>query len=324
MKPSLCSAVLIALTGMSCYSNEVSDEDKLSIYSDSATVHYQQNDLARAESQALKGLAIDKHHVPLNLMMGQILLRQDNPITLGRAEMIFRRLADSEDDYRVSIGLATTLERLGMAHAQAAEAIAAGTKKAMEEDPLVGINRHEENALRLRTESLEVFGQALAKRAKNLKALNGSMRVSAALGQFNESLGFCDVLLTTLAAESEFWTSQLQNGNLNEIEESRLRKEVTGASDLMCNASILASTLEQELGRNDAALDRLSFVIGINPDRSEAFSMRAQILADNGKYAEAVADISRFLSLSEKPYHHPDIRKAFELQTTWNRNLRRR
>ena len=323
MKTLFPVAVLFVLATLGCYSDKVSDEDRLSIYSDSATVHYQQNDLARAESQALKGLAIDKDNIPLNLMMGQILLRQDNPTTLGRAEQIFRHLAKSEDDYRVFIGLAGTLERLGMAHAQAADALETGTQTAKNGNPEELIQQHRADALRLREEALEIYGEALLKRAKNLKALNGSMRVAAALGQSEKSLAFCDTLLKTLASETEFWTSQLQNENLNDIEEKRLRKEVSGSSELMTGASLLAATLEQQMGRNDAALDRLNFVLELNPQLPEGYSMRAQLQAKLGNYNEAVADIGRFLSLSDKSYQHPDIRRAFELQTSWNRALRR-
>ncbi len=316
-------SILATLALFGCQSNEPSDETRLEIYSESAFVHYEGNDLARAESQALKGLAIDSRHVPLNLMMGWILLRQDTRDTLLRAEQVFRRLIDEEDeeDHRVYIGLATSLERLGAFHEEAAIAVAEGTRRTDAADPKARALELHAESLALREESLGLYQTALRSRPKNIKALNGAMRVASILERPDESLAYCDTLIATLASERKFWTGLLQKEDLNAEDESGLRDQVNNARNLMLSACIFAANLEHDLKRNDAALARLNYALELNPDLPECYSMRAQLLAESGQLEDAVADIDRFIARSDKPYEHPDIRRAFELMTTWNRTI---
>lgn len=324
MKKPISLILLASLTLFGCQSNEMSDEDRLEYYAESAFVHYEGNDLARAESQALKGLAIDSRHVPLNLMMGWILLRQDNRVTLIRAEQVFRRLVEEEDseDHRAFLGLATSLERLATLHEEAAAAVASGRRKTDAPDRAARALELQADALEMREESLELYRTTLESRSKNVKALNGAMRVTAVLGRPEKSLAYCDRLLETLSGERDFWTSLLQKEDLDASEEEGLRRQVDSAAELMIAACMFAANVEHELGRNQAAVERLNLALELDPELPEGYSMRAQLLAEIGNLKEAVADIDRFIALSDKPYEHPDIRTAFELQTTWNRTLK--
>ena len=326
MKKSLSLSLFASFALVGCMSGERSDEEYLEIYAESAFVHYQQNDLARAESQALKGLAIDNRHIPLNLMMGWILLRQDSRVTLLRAEQVFRRLIDEEDeeDHRVFLGLATTLERLAAFHSEASLAVAAGKRKTAAPDIAVRALELEATANELREESMELYLTTLKARPKNIKALNGAMRVTSVLGRYDESLGYCDTMIATLASEREFWTGLLQKEDLNSDDEDGLRDQVDNATSLAISACLFAANIEHSLGRIEAAVERLNYALALNPDLPEGYSMRAQLLADNGQLEDAVADIDRFIARSNKPYEHPDIRRAFELLTTWNRTLENR
>lgn len=321
MKHSI-SALLIASVVLACNSNERSDEDYLAIYEESAFVHYEQNDLARAEAQALKGLAIDKRNVPLNLMMGWILLRQDTQQTLLRAEQVFRRLIDDDqEDHRVYLGLATTLERLAKLHEQASVAVAEGKRRTDAPDRAVRAVELAGDAHKLREESLGLYQTTLEARPKNIKALNGAMRVTAALERPKDSLVYCETMLITVDAERKFWTSLLQKENLDTNEETNLQQQVENAADLMVSACLFAAELERGLGLVESALEHLNYALEINPDLPDGYSMRAQLMAETGRLEEAVADIDRFIARSKKPYEHPDIRKAFELLTTWNRTI---
>jgi len=326
MKKTISLSLFAPLALVGCMSGERSDDEYLEIYAESAFVHYEQNDLARAESQALKGLAIDNRHVPLNLMMGWILLRQDTRDTLLRAEQVFRRLIDEEDeeDHRVFLGLATTLERLAAFHSEASLAVAAGSRKTNAPDRVVRALELETSANELREESMELYLTTLESRPKNIKALNGAMRVTSVLGRHDESLGYCDTMIATLTSEREFWTSLLQKEDLNSQDEDGLRAQVDNATNLSISACLFAANIEHSLGRNEAAVERLNYALELNPDLPEGYSMRAQLLAEIGQLEDAVADIDRFIARSNKPYEHPDIRRAFELLTTWNRTLENR
>jgi len=324
MNKSIPLTLLATLALIGCQSNEMSDEDRIEYYAESAFVHYEGNDLARAESQALKGLAIDSRHIPLNLMMGWILLRQDNRVTIVRAEQVFRRLVEDEDseDHRAFLGLATSLERLAALHEEAANAVASGKRKTDAPDRAARALELQADALSMREESLELFQTTLESRSKNVKALNGAMRVSSVLGRSEESLAYCNRLLATLTSERNFWTGLLQKEDLDGNEEQGLRDQISNAAELMIAACIFAANVEHDLGRNEAAVERLNLALELDPDLPEGYSMRAQLLAESGNLEEAVADIDRFIARSDKPYEHPDIRKAFELLTTWNRTLK--
>ena len=314
--------VLLLAFQASCNTG-LSDEDRLEIYSDSAIVHYEQGDLDRAQSQALRGLAIDSEHRPLNLMLGWILLRRDTRDDLLRAEQIFRRLEDDDDeDDRVELGLAMALERVGALHEEAALAVAAGTVETDADSVEEGTEELEEEAMDLWKESLELFDSILEKRPNHIKARNGAMRVSANLGKYHKSLGHCDTLISSVERDRTWWSDQLMTQDLSPSDEALLRTRVRDHAALLVDTHLFAASLLHSLGRGIEAIDHLDQVVELDPMLSQTYSQRAQLLAEAGRYSEAVADIDKFIGRSEMPHTHPDIRRAFDLRSEWSRSVR--
>jgi tetratricopeptide (TPR) repeat protein len=302
----------------------MSDEDRLAIYTDSAVVHYEQGDLDRAQAQALRGLAIDKNHRPLNLMLAWILLRRDKTDTLLRAEQIFRRQESAESDDRAQLGLAMTLERLGALNAEAADAVASGRTPTDASSIEEGVEDLREEARDKRLEALALFESILELRPNNLKARNGAMRVSAELERFDASLAHCARLIESVEGDRSFWTRQLQTQDISPSDEVILRERVKAHAALLVDAHLFAASVLHDVGRPAEALPHLDAVVRLDPTVSEAYSQRAQVLAGEGRLGEAVEDLDRFIARSEKPFEHPDIRRAFALRSEWARSLQGR
>jgi len=62
-------------------------------------------------------------------------------------------------------------------------------------------------------------------------------------------------------------------------------------------------------------------VIEVNPDLPQGYSLRGQLRSRVGREEDAIRDIDRFLALSDKPFEHPDIQRAFELRAQCEQRL---
>ena len=101
-----------------------------------ATYLYQDGSLLRAQDQAVKALELDPENRPMRRMVGWIRLRMGTTEDLLMAERFFEDLyADGDKDAPVLLGLATAEERLGVAHDEAARAIASGERFTESPDP---------------------------------------------------------------------------------------------------------------------------------------------------------------------------------------------
>lgn len=310
-------ALAAALVLPACKSDGMTDAQRLEIYVETAYVHWEQGDLDRAQSQALKGLAIDRRNRPLNLMMGWILLRRDRRDDLLRAEQVFERLLEQRDDPRARQGLASAHERLAALHAEAADKVAAG-----EVPPERGTA--EERARELDRQAGELYARAydeymevLAALPGYIKAQNGAMRTAAALGDYEASLARAAELIDSLEKQRAYWTSVLQREQLEPREEKGLRRDVADAVQVLVETHFLAATLCERTGRPADALAHLDRLLELDPRLPETYSLRAQVLHGAGRTDEALADLDRFISQSDKTWEHPDIRRALDLRTDW-------
>ncbi len=315
---ALCSLLSAGLLLAACKS---ADTDKLDIYVNSAYVHWDQGDIDRAQSQALKGLAIDRKNGPLNLMMGWILLRRDNRDDLLRAEQVFRRVIDEDEDPRALQGLAATQERLATLYREAADLVLSGERKTASSDVAARAGELRAEANARAGEALSLYQRVLEERPDFIKALNGAMRTTAALEDWDASLAWSARLIETVRSEQTYWVSILQRENIAPREEQDLRKQVENATQLLVDTHLFAANLLHDLGREAEALEHLDQTVALDPFLPEAYSLRAQAFFGRGRLSEAVADLDRFLKMSDKPFEHPDIRRALDLRTDWSRQL---
>jgi tetratricopeptide (TPR) repeat protein len=332
MRSGSTLAVCLLLGLASCRSGgpkEVSPETKLSIYRETALAHYQlardgtgddRAELLRAESQAVKGLGIDKKDEQLRLLYGWIQIEKGSTADLMRAEKVFAELAGSKDT-RALLGLATAKERLGVVYEQSADAIESGETYTQHKDPAERVAELHADARRSWSEAETGYRAVLAERPKSVKALNGMQRVEALRGNYLASLEWSDRLLAAAGEELSGWEDQLRLGDLNIEQESRLRDMHRDTRELWVSTQLFAAETCRELGRDSAALEHLDSALAADPKRTEAYGRRGQILKDLGRPEEARRAVQDYLRQAGLEYDHPDVRRAYELLAECDRMI---
>src|SRR6185503_4750023 len=109
---------------------EPTKEQKVELYSTTATFLYEDGDLDRAQEQAVKTLEVDPSHRAMRRMIGWIRLRKASNEDLLIAERFFRDLLkDGDENENTALGLAITCERLGKAYDEVSRSIASGERE---------------------------------------------------------------------------------------------------------------------------------------------------------------------------------------------------
>jgi tetratricopeptide (TPR) repeat protein len=316
--PPLAAILALGLAGCrGVYERtEIDEEAQLEPYVTTATYLYEDGSLVRAQDQAVKALALDPDNQAMRRMIGWIRLRQGRTEDLIIAERFFRDLLDDGDESAATVlGLATVLERMGLAHDEAAEAYASGERKPSGRLSAERKAREQERlARRMWREAIELYESTLVEDAGSTRALNGLQRVHALLGEYEESLSRSRSLLEVTSAELADWTRMLSSEDLTESEENMLRSNEREAATLQYDTHLFRASLLEELERFDEAVAELDAVVALRPERAELYSHRAELLARSGGHARAIRDLDDFLRLSELPFEHADVQRAFELR----------
>lgn len=320
---TLLSALCLGLLpACSLFGEEgLSDEERFQLFAETAYVHYEQSDYEPAMSQALKGLEIEPDDVSLNLMVAYILIRRGAPNTdLVYARNILEKI-DADDDRRVLLGLGNAYERLGTAYRESAEKVLAAESEEQlsEAERTKRAARLQQTAHENLTAADSNYRKVLERGPKNLKALNGCQRVSALLENYEQSIEWSARLLKIATEEQNFYQDRLGREDLTLDSELELASEVESLRRLRIETHLFSATiLANHLDSPEAALEHLQRVSELDPKLPEAHSLRAQLLAEGQRYAEAVSEIERFLSLSDRPFDHPAVRRAFDLRSEWS------
>lgn len=285
---------------------------RLEIFTNTAESYYQLGDNDRAIGQAIKALEIDPDDLKLKLILGWSLQRRGTTEDVIHAEQVFRSIAD-EDDFRAPLGLASALERQGVANAEAADAIESGKRLTDAADPQKRAAELRARSLALWTESEQWFTHTLEMEKSNLDALNGLQRVHALLGKREASLARSSQMLEALKTDREFWEVQLKKARMGEREEKEIRRTVGQIVDLEVATRLHAARMEYELGRKEAALTQLDIAIQIDPERADLHGMRAVVQKDFGRWDQAIADAERFIALTPQGPDSADVKRAFDL-----------
>lgn len=293
-----------------------SDEQLLELYTTTATYLYEDDSLVRAQDQAVKALEIEPRNRPMRRMIAWIRLRMGSPEDLTIARQFFETLRkEGDDNQATTLGLATTLERLGVANDAASRAYARG-----ERTPPEGVDAETqatELAKRARDlwgQSLELYQETLTQGEGSTSGINGLQRVHALLGNLEESLRYSEELLARSGEELVTWRRMLTQEDLTEREESFFRENERIAVTLQSDTHLFASTILNRLGRPDEAIEHLDAVVAEEPELPQAYSLRAQLRKKVGDYQGAIEDLDQFLRLSDQPFEHPDVKRAFELR----------
>lgn len=320
----------LALSGLACMHTyqrtvEPTDEQQIELYSTTATYLYEDGDLDRAQEQAVKCLEVDPEHRAMRRMIGWIRLRKNGNEDLILAERFFRDLMEEGDENEnTALGLAITCERMGKAYDDVARAVAKGEREPEEgKTPERAAQDLTAKAQRYWQEAIRVCDGILAAGEGNTNAMNALQRVHALAGHYEESLQWSQRLLERTGAELVSWRRMLQEKDLTESEEALFRKNERAALDLESDTHIFAATLLFKLQRYQEALGHLDALVTNAPELAQAYSLRGQMRARVGEYEGAIADLDRYLALSDFPYEHPDVKRAFELRAEAQKHVAR-
>lgn len=295
-------------------------EQLLELYTTSATYLYEDDQLLQAQEQAVKALEIEPENRAMRRLVGWVRLRLGKTEDLLIAEGMFRRLTkDGDEGGATRLGLATALERLGLAYDEAARAIETGRREARKGESAKDLRRQAHERWQ---EAVRIHESMLDGGEGSTRAMNGLQRVLALLGDYEGSLRWSGVLLERSGEELATWQRMLAASDLTESEEKLFRTNAEAALDLRRDTHLFAATLLHRLGRPREALAHLDLVLEDEPDLAQAYSRRAQLLIELGEYERARDDLGRFIGLSEASFDDPDLRKAFEWMAECDKHLR--
>lgn len=312
---AIALALCLAAPLVSCYSNKPSKEDiarQTEIHIDSARAYINMGEYQRAEDQARRGLSIAPDNIDLKLALARAMQMQRTTAKILHAEAIYRELPRTED-YRVALGFAETLERKGLAFAEAADAVRAGDRQVPNPEQVAA--NHDAVALKSWAEAAQVFREGLELQTSNTELMSGLARVYSLMGDDRNALTWCQATLDIVRGDRNFWDKQLERDNLTDNEAARFREALVRLEELEVGLRLLAANLEVRLGNKEPAVDHLGRVIELQPTLAQAYSLRAGLLMDLKRYEEVVADIDNFLRRSNLPFDDVQVQRAFEIQT---------
>jgi len=316
--PGLLLGLLLALALPACNSKdpkELTKSQKLGLYLENALRYYELRELDRAQDQVQRALALDPKNERFLLMLGRIHLNRDTTEDILIAEQIFRK-HPNQKDYRVKLGLGSALERRGVLEDQASVAIRSGERYTEHKDPEQRSDELEVLAQGNWKEAYGEFELALSYRSGELEALNGLIRTAGLLGWNEISIGHARDLIKALSDSTRVRRLELEDVAIDAASEKRLREAIKANTDLIVQSHEFIAELNYRLGQKDEAMEELGRVIELDPDRSLAYSRRAQLLYEAGQYLAAKDSIQRYLRLStDLPFEDENIRGAYELLT---------
>ncbi len=284
-----------------------------------------QGQLEQADRFFRKALELDPNDVPLRLMLGWIALQRGDTENLVLAERAFRDVIRRErNNDRAWLGLAETLERLGMVERASARAIASGERLPVRGTPEFRAAELERSANARWEEAVTWYTRCVERRTASFKALNGLQRTHALLGQYDQALDFGQRVLVLSERESDDFQRFLAAPELSTREEQRLRESERRARVLRVETHLLMADIQTHRGEPAEAASHLDRALALDPTRVEAYSRRARLRLDGGEHHQAIEDIDTFLRLSTLPYDHPDVRTAWALRGEAEAALRRR
>lgn len=294
------------------------DEDELlELYTTTALYLYEDGSWLRAQDQAVKALEIDPGNQSMRRMIGWVRLRLGSNEDLLIAEQFFRKLrAERDPNEATTLGLATAVERLGTAHDETARAFDSGERVPHDgSDPHQRARELAEKAREMWNESSALYREVLEGSQENTAAMNGLQRTAALLGEYERSLEWSERLLAQSSAERETWRRLLTQSDLTDKEEALYRENERASSELAAETRLFAVAVLSRLGRIEEAIAHLDQVAAERPELPQVYSLRAQLRAKSGAYAAAIEDLDLFLRLSDAPFEHPDVRRAFDLRS---------
>lgn len=316
--PAPLAGLLVFLLLASCRSSdeppELTDEQKLGFYIENALRYYNLGDLERGMNQVQRGLEIDPDNERFLLMQAKFLQLRGKTVDVAAALEIYRD-HPAQDDFRVQLGIGETNERLALIEDASAEKIQNGELYTDAPDPEARAQELRRSSKRRLEKAHEAYLASNELARGEVATVNGLVRVTALLEREHESIEWARQLIEVLGDSSRLRRIELEDPNLTAARERELLASIRANTRMIVEAHLHIANLYYVLGLKQEVVDELTRVVELDPERSEAYAQRAQVLYQMGRYQKASDAVQRFLELStDLPYDHPDIQEAYALQ----------
>ncbi len=297
-----------------CRSNkqqgELSDEEKIDLYYERALRYYEMRELDRCQDQVQRGLALDNDNEGLLLVLGRCYQTRGDLEGVLAAERIFRGLPDTI--YQVPLCLGGSLERKGVFFAQAAEKVASGEQYTEAVDPQARALELAQSAEDAWKEADTRYQRALKLFPGSFEALNGLMRTAVYRKEYDASMEWSTKFLTTISESSSLFRKRLKDLEMKGEATVKVEKTLLENADLELQVRLHRAELLNLKGQTRDSLAELDRAMAIDEDVAEVYARRGQLLQKLGEHQRAIDSLQRFMSLSDHPFDHPNIRQAFD------------
>ncbi|MFT7677039.1 MAG: tetratricopeptide (TPR) repeat protein [Planctomycetota bacterium] len=325
IRPRLLGLALLTLL-IACSSTpdgELTDKQKLGLYLENAGRYYELGEIERCLDQCYRGLAIQEDNERFLLIQGRCHQHLGTSRDIAIAEQIFRD-HPAQDDFRVRLGLAAALERKGLLMSESAVVIRSGERYTEAADPEARADDLLKLSIEAWEESIEAYLDAERLFTGSFEALNGLMRVSRYQGKNNESLAYATTLLDSIEGSNKLFRVTLTENEAKGESSVSARRTLLDNQELETFVRLESSELLHGFGRSDEALAQLDQALSLDPNMTNLHSRRGQLLFEMKRYSRAKSALERFLSLSNEPFDHPDIRGTYALIAQCDTALGRR
>lgn len=316
----------LAVVAVACSSSkkdgtELTKDQKLGLYLENAIYYLELGDIDRAQFQAEKALELDPDNERFQLIYGRTNVMRGTAPSIEEALRVLEAKPDIAD-YRWQMTFGAALERKGLLFDEAARGVRDGERATPAADRAARADELAAEARKLWADSRTRYERALGLRTGETEALNGLVRTTALLEQFDASVSWSAELIASIRDSQALAEKQLEAPDITAEEEARLRDNMRKNREFEVNTRLHRATVLRRLGRPSDAVRELEEVIALEPELAQPHSMRGQLLMDLGEYVKARAAFARFLQQTDLPFDDAQVRRAFDLQEECDRRLR--
>ena len=334
LSPKTALVVCLALAATACSSSNERDnplgltkKEYLDLYLENAFRYIELGENDRAISQAAKALELDPDNEVFRLIFARGHLMRGEKESIQIAIDILDEMDDADDpNFRVLATFGAALERKGVIYDEASERVRSGEQPTEADDPIARADELRAEAIALWERAHSKYAQALEATSGTPEAINGLVRTSALLGNYEESIEHGYELIEAIQSSQRLVMTRLDQTDIDEASETRLFQAQRQNRGFEISTRLHISQLERRQGRLGKAVDQLDQIIALNPNMEQAYSRRAQLLEEMGEFRKAKESINRFIQIKAAvaSFDDPSVQKAYELIERCNEGLRSR
>jgi tetratricopeptide (TPR) repeat protein len=323
-------AVFLPLLLLPCCALSQEELDQIADYRQRAALYYGDNDLARAEDQARRGLEIDPENGELQHLLGRTLLKRGDPTSVQRARGHLELAYDVEDDFKTAYSLGEYHLRHAELLLSSAAVLEMRIGDMKKPDPSIlrsmeaDIKTRKEKAEDHLTDALTYLNQALGARQEWVEALQHLASTYAHLHRDQDALDAIQDLCGILQRSRNNKNSSLTTQQFKVPEEQFWRDSLMRDIAWEVEARGLAASILMNGKRWREAETELTAILNLAPDRANEYFNRGLARYYLGKLPDAAGDMRSFLGKTRLPKNSEQVSQALDIVQEFESQSNRR